>query len=262
MKDLFQKFITKYNGMQNVGNTPDNIGQCTGISNIWIVDWLKKSFIWGHAKNWANNYNPNDFEFILNTPDYIPQVGDIICKNNGTYGHVAISTGTGDLHNYEVFEQNVPLGGGCRLHTYKDEYKNVLGGLRSRGNVSDSQNIILAQSDAFIAICVKLQTPANRDVVLAELDKLVAYEDMVVQKDHQLEEAAKKTTELQKTISDKQGELETLQENLRILKNQADQAVEDNKILSYEVKELRESYQQNPVLQGWRKIIYEWLIRG
>ena len=258
----FQQFLEKYNGRNNVGNTPDNIGQCTGLVNVWIVDWLKKSFIWGHAFDWVNNYNPNDFEFILNTPDYIPQVGDIIVWSkayNGKYGHVGIATGTGDLDTFEAFEQNDPLGSNSHLKMYK--YANVAGGIRTRGNVSDSQSIILAQSDAFIAICVKLQTPANREVVLAELDKLIQMQDALVHKDKQLLEAEKKATELQKTITDKEGELTTLQENLRILRDQVVQAVADNKLAIAEIKQLKEDYQPKPVLTGWRLFLYNLIFK-
>lgn len=257
MKDLFQKFLLKFNGMTKVGNTSENKSQCTGLVNIWVVDYLKKSFIWGNAKDFINNYNPLDFDVILNTPEAIPQVGDVIIWSqsyNGNYGHVGIATGTGDTNTFEAFEQNDPLGSNCHLKTYK--YTSVLGWLRTRGNASDSQSIILAQSDAFIAICTKLNLPANRDVVLAELDKLIQMQDALVQKDKQLSEAQTKTIELEKTISDKQGELETLQENLRIIKEQTDQATEDNKILQSEIKQLKEGYLPVPVLTGWRKILY------
>lgn len=253
---MWQDFLTKFNGQQGVGNTPENKGQCTGLCNVYIVDYLKKSFIWGDAKDWIYNYNFNDFDFIPNTPDYIPQQGDIIVKSGGTYGHVAIATGTGDLHKYEVFEQNVPLGGGCRLHTYEDEYKNVLGGLRIK---QDTQSIIIQQSDAFIAICTKLGLPADRDIVLLNVEKFLGYEQKLLEQGKQLEEAQKKANELGKTIEEDKGKYEKLQKDADELSKKANEAVLKNDELSKRVEQLEKDCKPAPVYVGWRKMIIDFI---
>jgi len=253
---MWQDFLTKFNGKQGVGNTPENLGQCTGLCNVFIVDYLKKSFIWGDAKDWMYNYNYSDFDFIPNTPDYIPQQEDIIVKSGGTHGHVCIATGTGDTHKYEVFEQNVPLGGGCRLHTYEDEYKNVLGGLRIK---QDTQSIILQQSDAFIAVCVKLGTPANREVVLAELDKLIQMQDAVIQKDKQLADAQTQISSLEKDNQDKATQLQDLQTQVKNLADEVAIAVAENKSDKEQIAQLKQDCQPAVVYIGWRKMLVDFI---
>lgn len=130
----FQEFLNKFNGQSNVGNTPENKGECVGLVSVW-VDNLGYDHIWGHAKDLVNNYNPNQFDFILNTPEAMPEQGDIICWNStmgGGYGHTAIATGgQTTLTTFEVFEQNNPTGSNCHLKTYPN-YNNVIGWLRPK----------------------------------------------------------------------------------------------------------------------------------
>ena len=141
----FQQFLEKFNGQQNVGNTTKNKGECVGLAAIW-VDNLGLDHIWGNAKDLINNYNPNQFEFILNTPDAVPKTGDIICWNfkmGGGFGHTAISTGTGNITTFEVFEQNNPTestGNNCHLRTYSN-YNNVIGWLHPKAPpIADTTN--------------------------------------------------------------------------------------------------------------------------
>ena len=93
---LFQDFLTKFNGQQNVGNTPANKGQCVGLIEEWI-DNLGLPHVWGNAKDLLANADPDAFEVIPNTPDNVPQQGDIVVFgsnfNNGD-GHCGISTGS------------------------------------------------------------------------------------------------------------------------------------------------------------------------
>lgn len=127
-------FIAKYNGQGNVGNTAENKGQCVGLVMVWLVDTLGNPHIWGHAKDLMANADRNAYEVITNTPDGVPQAGDVICWNGrmgGGYGHTAIVT-KADVNTFEVFEQNTnPLT--CHLHTYPS-YSNVQGWIRSKKN--------------------------------------------------------------------------------------------------------------------------------
>lgn len=128
----FDEFLSQYNGQQNVGNTPENKGQCVGLVSVWM-DNLGIAHEWGDAKDLFDNAGPNSFEKIANTPDGIPQKGDIMVWS-GTFnrgpGHTGIATGTGDTNTFECFEQNDPLGSSCHLKTYN--YNYVTGWIRPR----------------------------------------------------------------------------------------------------------------------------------
>ena len=127
-----QDFISKYNGQENVGNTPDNKGECTGLVQVWLQE-QGLEHVWGHAKDLLVNASPDVYEVIKNTPDAVPEAGDCIVWTagfNNTYGHTAIVV-KGNVKTFEVFEQNNPLGSPCRLHTYPD-YAYVDGWFRKR----------------------------------------------------------------------------------------------------------------------------------
>lgn len=80
---------------------------------------------------------------IPNTPDGVPQAGDIVVWSpayNGGPGHVGIATGKGDTNSFEAFAQNDPLGSDCELKTYA--YVDVMGWLRPINLPQDQQTII------------------------------------------------------------------------------------------------------------------------
>ena len=47
---ILQDFINKYNGKGDVGNTPENKGECVGLVMVWIGDQ-------GLPNIWCNAYN-------------------------------------------------------------------------------------------------------------------------------------------------------------------------------------------------------------
>ena len=256
---MWQDFLTKFNGQQGVGNTSENKGQCVGLVCVW-VDTLGFPHIWGNACDLFANADEQFFDKILNTPEAIPQAGDIVvwsAKFNGTVGHTAIATGTGDINTFETFEQNDPLGSNCHLKTYK--YTSVIGWLRPRSTQLDSQAIIIQQSDAFIAICTKLGTPANREIVLAELDKLITMQDVVIQKDKQLADANAKVLELEKDNQNKATQLQDLQTQVKNLADEVAIAVAENKADKETIDQLKQDCQATPTFTGWRQFIFELL---
>lgn len=129
---MFDTFLNQYNGQRGVGNTPENKGECVGLVMVWIK-YINSPHIWGHAKDILTNADRTAYEVILNTPSAVPQKGDVVVwssRFNGTYGHTAIATGSGNINIFEVFEQNNPVGNGCRLHSYN--YNYVTGWLRPK----------------------------------------------------------------------------------------------------------------------------------
>ena len=260
----FKDFLSQYNGQSNVGNTTINKGQCVGLVAVWI-DALGLPHVWGNACDLFANADEQFFDKILNTPDAIPQAGDIIvwsAKFNGTVGHTGIATGTGDTKSFEAFVQNDPLGSNCHIKAYNNNYFAVTGWLRPKSTQLDSQTIILQQSDAFIAICTKLNLPANKDIVLAELDKLITMQDAVMQKDKQIQDAQTQITNLGTTLSQKDTELKQLQDDLALLTAQTNNAVQSNKELTEQVAELKKTCLPQPVFTGWRKAIYNMLLKN
>jgi surface antigen len=132
----FQEFLNKYNGQTKVGNTPENTGECVGLVAVWI-DNLGLPHVWGHARDLINNCDKSAYEVEYNTPTGVPKKGDIIVWSSamgGGYGHTAISTGTGNVNTFEVFEQNNPTGSNCHLRTYPN-YNNVIGWFRPKAVV-------------------------------------------------------------------------------------------------------------------------------
>lgn len=131
MKTLTQ-FVSDLNGKGNIGNTPENKGQCVGLAFAWILN-LGQSHFYGHAKDLFTNAPVSEYTKIKNTPDAYPEAGDIIVWNNtmgGGYGHIAIVIGSDKVgDSFTVFEQNNPTGSPCRVYTYKN-WNGVIGWLR------------------------------------------------------------------------------------------------------------------------------------
>lgn len=109
----YQEFINEYNGKSF---------DYDGISGVQCVDLIKmyldkvfeiKSSAWGNAKDYYENFNnlplKNYFTRIKNTPDLIPQKGDICIWGTGLgnkYGHIAIATGEGTAKQFYSYDLN------------------------------------------------------------------------------------------------------------------------------------------------------------
>lgn len=121
------EFINTYTGKQGVGNTPQNIGQCVGLIEVWD-DNLGESHIWGDARNLVANA-PMDYEVFYTG---VPHPGDILCFD-GTYGNGAGHTGVvtdASPQGAMLFEQNDPLGSTPHLKFYP--YAHMVGYIRPK----------------------------------------------------------------------------------------------------------------------------------
>lgn len=122
----YQEFINEYNGKSF---------DYDGISGVQCVDLIKmyldkvfeiKPAAWGNAKDYYENFNnlplKNYFTRIKNTPDLIPQKGDICIWGTGLgnkYGHIAIATGEGTAKQFYSYDLNWGGKTVCRvLHNY------------------------------------------------------------------------------------------------------------------------------------------------
>lgn len=132
--DALDKFIKKYTGVHNTGNTKDNKGECTGLVMVWVAE-LGLSHIWGHARDIYANADKFEWVKTPNTADAYPPRGAIICWStlqNNVHGHVALGISS-DKENdtFTVFEQNNPIGKAPSERTYKD-WTGVIGWLTPR----------------------------------------------------------------------------------------------------------------------------------
>lgn len=117
-----------------------------GVSGVQCVDLVKqylnkvfgiKPGSWGNAKDYYEDYNSNktlkaNFTRIANTPEFVPQKGDIAVWGAGlgnTYGHVAIATGEGTTSYFYSYDLN---WNGKTVKKVKHTYKGFLGVLRAK----------------------------------------------------------------------------------------------------------------------------------
>jgi len=130
-----KEFVKKYKGKRDVGNTPKNKGECTGLVQLWIAN-LKLKHVWGNAKDIFANASSNEYEKIENSPNIYPDEGDIICWNSsmgGGYGHIAIVVSSDSKKDtVTVFEQNNWSGDNdpsCEITTYSN-WRGIIGWLK------------------------------------------------------------------------------------------------------------------------------------
>jgi hypothetical protein len=209
------------------------------------------------------------FDQIANTTNNVPQEGDIMFWGMLPYGHVATFV-EGDANTFRSFDQNWPTGSPCHIQGHT--YTNVLGWLRCKNTSQQSEldkciNDRNSHYDFLSAIANVLNKPISRDVIIPELQRLVTLEDVIRQKETQLQDAQTKIADLDKQL----GELnfqhtQLIDQNEKLTKKVADQqkTIDDQGIqisgLSTSIQNLKDQINK-PVLVGWRKWIFDLLYR-
>ena len=143
MGDKFNAFFNQYNN-KFVDFDGYYGAQCFDLVQYWSRYIGGFRFGGMYAKEIFNQ--PGSFYTqVVNTPDAIPIVGDIVVWGggyNGGAGHTGIATGKGDVNTFECFEQNDPVGSPSHLRVYN--YDFVIGWLRPKVTpLSDSDYIKL-----------------------------------------------------------------------------------------------------------------------
>jgi len=125
------QFISKYSGKYlEVAGSANAINMCVDLANGYLKEVLNLPIVeWTNAVDFPSKVNPKDFEYILNTPEGVPEAGDIIIWG-GKIGHIAIFV-NGDVNWFTSFDQNWPTGSVC--HLVDHSYSNVIGWLRPEG---------------------------------------------------------------------------------------------------------------------------------
>lgn len=141
IKETFNQFFKDFNGKFVEAEDPNNKFQCMDLAFRWC-DYLSipRETI-RHLYAYEVYTLPNDltikyFELVPNTPNAVPQTGDLVIfekKVNGTAGHISISAGSGNINYFDSFDQN--WSADKRISTIiGHDYKYVLGWLRSRAS--------------------------------------------------------------------------------------------------------------------------------
>jgi len=113
----------------------------------------------------------------------------------------------------------------------------------------------------------KLQVEDSETVILAEIDKLIGYEDTVVKKDKQLSSATEEIGKLQTQLEELQKQFQGVKdENAKLVEsvNEQKKTIEEYgvqiKSLQNALGEVKEATQK-PVLTGWREFLYDLIIK-
>jgi len=128
-------FIKKYDGkFLEVAGSPGAEDQCVDCANGYIRDVLGLPIIeWTNAKNFPIHTGDN-YDYIKNTPNGVPQKGDLIIWDGTQWGHIAIFI-SGDVNWFTSFDQNWPVGSVC--HKVDHDYTNVIGWMRPKEKKMD-----------------------------------------------------------------------------------------------------------------------------
>ena len=176
----FNEFITKYNGKGLDWDGAYGF-QCTDLYRYYCHEVLRvpQSPPVVGAKDIWNTYLKDHFTRIENTPEGVPQAGDVMIWGSqyGPYGHVAVVT-SANVNSFTCFSQNDPVGTLCQLRNYKN-YRGVLGWLHPNLNMSDQISIekkvfeeLVTKSSAYDRFkAMGFESAESLSVKLAELKK-------------------------------------------------------------------------------------------
>jgi hypothetical protein len=273
------------------------LNQCIDLTNQYTVEVLGLTPIIGtNAKDVKDKFNPEEFEWIVNTTDAIIKKGDIPVWNGrvgGGAGHIAIALEDGNQTNFVSLDQNWSQKERVTIENHN--YTNVSGWLRPKKqagevNTDVQKNVQFDRITSFLNSISILPTDRSEDYL--DNDKLVeGVKNLDAENKRKAEEITKLTEqlnqvhieagELKSEISDRQNAINTL--NLKISDlNQAMEAdaVEDHdmgvKILNLE-KQLAEKDREiadlkeekaapiEPVIDHYEPILDEFwknLIKG
>jgi hypothetical protein len=286
MEQKLKDFINKWINKGGVGNTPENKGQCVGLVCVWINE-LGLDHIWGNAKDLWKNYNPNQFDFVLNTPDAYPIAGDIIVWNEnmgGGYGHTAIATGVNQTEGkstdwFEAFSQNDPLGSPCILKKYS--YNNVIGFIRPKKELVKLDDYYLGinlNNKDSIKVCVEMwdrvvnkkefieKKEVDNNYVLKSdyqnlQNQLSQKDDTIKNLNQQIKDLNAKNTLINDENRQLQDQLKDCQDKIEEITTQNSNSNSDLLTLTQELNQLKLDYENDKKNWGLKEIDYQKQIK-
>lgn len=216
----FNEFLAKYNGKyvdwdgvygpQCVDLMRQYILEVLALPNDSVKPVVGAKDVYNKFDNIVDN---NFFEKIPNTLVAIPEEGDIVLWGNSTYGHVAICIEGAGQNTFRSFDQNYPTGSPC--HVQEHNYTSVLGWIRAKdGSLQKELDKCRTERDRnwnwFVGLCDLMDVGHSFDVAEQEVRKLVNMEDVVIQKEKELEEQRRINEETQKELSSVKEQVSTL----------------------------------------------------
>lgn len=258
MTTLFD-FIKQHFNQPNVGNTPENKGQCVGLISVW-QDELGVAHEWGDAKDLLKNADTSKFEIVLNTIDAIPVPGDIfVCGSNwgGGFGHTGIIV-FADLMKMVWFEQNNPTGSKPILTTH--EYDNRLNGLI--GWLHPKQGVITDQQTLIDQLKANLQTETT--LYENERQHTITQEDRISEKQKIIDSQTKQLQTKDERIKVLEDENQAFLDDSTASKTEATQAKTDllDCKKDLEVKNDLLNHRKDLFTWSWKERFYSLFVRG
>lgn len=122
-------FFNKYNG-KLVDFDGFYGGQCMDLYQTFNELVVGAFHIPSDAHAVWDNYPINFYTKITNTPEGVPQKGDVVIWGKSSklpFGHIAIFM-EGNVNTFNSFDQNWPIGSKCHLQGH--DYTGVIGWLR------------------------------------------------------------------------------------------------------------------------------------
>lgn len=269
----FDNFIAKWTG-QPVDFDGVYPNQCMDLMHQYVYDVLgiTNAAVLAHPAAYqvfTDFTETQYFDRIDNSPTGVPQKGDIVLFNktsSNPYGHVCVFI-EGDANKFKSFDANYPTG--SLPHVQDHTYGYCLGWLHPKGNAPTDS--VMVDSKVFenlvrkSTICDKVREKLNVEdsstVILAEIDKLIGYEDAVIQKDKQLQDDINKINGLEQQLT----ELSEKNKDMIVLTDTVTkQADEQRKTISEQgtmINELKSQINdlkiaiKMPVFSGWKKAL-------
>lgn len=225
-----QEFINKWNGkIADFDNYAG--GQCTDLARFYwkeVCEISQPRSVGGAKDFWTNfetdpNLNQN-FEKIPNTPEGIPEAGDVMIWGSkyGTYGHIAIVT-QADVNTFTCFSQNDPSGALCGLKTYK-AWSTLLGWFKPKKQETMYKGYDLTNKDS-----MKVAVDALTDLVSGELIRKAEVDNL-----------NKKITDLETSLKSLEERLSSIEGIIAIKDEQLEFGAEEKALLIAENQKLVE----------------------
>jgi hypothetical protein len=128
-------WIQQYIGKTIEAYDPSNYAQCYDLASQFCIDHNVPLDDIMHLRAYeiytlATDQTRQDFDLIPNTPEFVPQVLDMVVFGSGIgqNGHVSIATGDGDVNHFTSLDQNWNGHAYCEIVDHN--YDWVLGVLR------------------------------------------------------------------------------------------------------------------------------------
>jgi surface antigen len=202
------EFIKKYLNKQVEYHSfnPAAKYQCTDLVNQYIDEVLGLTPVIGtNAKDFPSKVKTNEFEFVKNTPDLIPQKGWIAVWNGRVgsgAGHIAIvRDDKATVNQFNSIDQNWSKPLYTTLETHN--YKNISGFLKPKGQ--NMSKMVQVEADKFEEL-------VNKATKWDEVAKLGVDPKALIQ---DLKKCELAKSEMGDKIRDARERIETLEEDLK-----------------------------------------------